>query len=179
MRILFVCTSNTGRSFMAEALMKELVDAAADEDRIQKGDLKVSSAGLFAVEDDEANDGAVEALATLYKIKNEKHKAKKLTDDMIEDSDLIFTMEENQKHAILDCYPESEGKVYSLKEYALGSQGDEDDVDEDDALPGNTIDVEDPYGGDLDNYVECAEEIMELVTLVFEKLAGKKNPGDK
>ncbi len=173
MRILFVCTGNTCRSFMAEAMMKELVDEAADDDRLQKGDLKVSSAGLFAVEDDEANECAVEALEKLYDIKNDKHKAKKLTEEMIEENDLIFTMEENQKHAILDCYSEAEGKVYSLKEFAIGSQGDDSDVDEDDALLGNNIDVEDPYGGDIENYMECAEEIMELVKLTLEKLEDK------
>ncbi len=173
MNILFVGTGNTGRSYMAEALLRELADEASDDDRLQKGELKVASAGLFAVEDEEASEEAREAVTKLYDIKKEKHKACKLTEEMIEESELVITMEENQKHAILDCYPEAEGKVYSLKEYALGSQGDADDVDEDDALPGNTIDVEDPYGGDLDNYIECAEEIMELVRLMLKKLEDK------
>ena len=57
--------------------MEELIDGQEDDDRLQKGELKVSSAGLFAVEGDEANEDALEALEKLYKIKGEKHKARK------------------------------------------------------------------------------------------------------
>jgi protein-tyrosine-phosphatase len=163
---------------MAETLMEELIDGQEDDDRLQKGELKVSSAGLFAVEGDEANEDALEALEKLYKIKGEKHKARKLTEEMTEESDLIFTMEESQKHAILDCYPETEGKVFSLKEYAIGSRGDDVDGDEEDILLDKNIDVEDPYGGDEENYRECAEEIRELVEIVLKKILAQK-PEDK
>lgn len=170
MRILFVCTGNTCRSYMAESLMKELLDDPPADDRLPKEDIKISSAGLFAVEGDEANEEAEKALKKLYGIENEKHKARQLTEEMAEESDLIFTMEESQKHAILDCYPDAEGKVFSLKEFALGQQGEDDEEDIDDPLGGNKIDVDDPYGGDLENYMECAQEIMELLKLSLKKL---------
>lgn len=172
MRILFVCTGNTCRSYMAESIMKELADDPPPEDRLPKGELKISSAGLFAVEGDEANEEAEKALKKLYGIENEKHKARQLTEEMAEESDLIFTMEESQKHAILDCYPETEGKVFSLKEFALGQQGEDGEEDAGDPLGGNRIDVDDPYGGDLETYMECAQEIAELLKLLMKKLSG-------
>ena len=50
--ILFVCTANTCRSFLAEYLMESLLDEA-------DLNLDVHSAGIFAVEDDEPTEEAV------------------------------------------------------------------------------------------------------------------------
>ena len=160
MRILFVCTGNTCRSFMAEQLMEELIGDASDDDRLQKGEIKVSSAGLFAVEGDEASEYAVKALDKLYDIDCDKHKARQLDEDVIEDADLILTMTDSQKHAIADAYEDFEDKVFILKEFAIGPDGDEEE----------NIDVDDPYGGDLEEYMACAEEIKALVDLTFEKI---------
>ena len=160
MRILFVCTGNTCRSFMAEQLMDKLVEDASDEDRLQKGDIKASSAGLFAVEGDEASEHAVKALKKLYGMDSDKHKAKQLDEEMVKDADLVLTMTDSQKHAIAETYDEYEDKVFTLKEFAIGPAGDEDE----------SVDVDDPYGGDFDEYKECAEEIKALLDIVLSKL---------
>ncbi|MBQ8165052.1 MAG: low molecular weight protein arginine phosphatase [Clostridia bacterium] len=165
MRVLFVCTGNTCRSFMAEQLMEELIDDASDDDRLQKGEIKVSSAGLFAVEGDEASDFAVKALDKLYNIDCDRHKARQLDEEVIEDADLILTMTDSQKHAIADAYEDFEDKVFTLKEFAIGPAGDEDE----------NIDVDDPYGGELEEYMACAEEIKALVDITFEKIIAMEN----
>ncbi len=160
MRVLFVCTGNTCRSFMAEQLMNMLTDEAEDGDRLQKGEVKVSSAGLFAVDGDEASENAVKALEKLYDMDCDKHKAKQLDEDMVEDADLILTMTDSQKHAIAETYDEYEDKVFTWKEFAIGPAGDEDE----------SVDVDDPYGGDIDEYMECAEEIKALLEIILAKL---------
>ena len=53
--------------------------------------------------------------------------------------------------------PMAKGKVYTLMEY-VGSQGD----------------VQDPYGGDLEEYEECAQEIYDALVDVAEKIADKQ-----
>ena len=66
-------------------------------------------------------------------------------------SDLILTMTEGHKQ-ILE--PLAKGKVYTLLEYA-GSSGD----------------ISDPYGGDLEEYEEVAQEIYDALVDVAEKIA--------
>ena len=140
--------------------MDKLSEEASDEDRLQKGDIKSSSAGLFAVDGDEASEYAVKALKKLYGMDCDKHKAKQLDEEMVEDADLILTMTDSQKHAITETYDEYEDKVFTLKEFAVGPSGDDDE----------SVDVEDPYGGDMEEYMECAEEIKALLEIILSKI---------
>ena len=99
--ILFVCTANTCRSFLAEYLMESLVEEA-------DLNLKVHSAGIFAVEDDEPTEEAVEILEEIYEIDGSKHRATPMTEELAEDSDYIFTMDLDLKHTLIEAYPEQE-----------------------------------------------------------------------
>lgn len=115
--ILFVCTGNTCRSSMAEALAKYyLSNKGKDEVNIA-----VHSAGTGAVDDDLASYESRKVMSEL-KIDLEKHRAKLLTPALIEEADLILTMTKRHKEHIVCVAPQARGKVYLLKEYAEGPE---------------------------------------------------------
>ncbi len=142
MNILFVCTGNTCRSPMAAAIMNKI----AKENEM---DIKASSAGIFAEEGSGASENAVRAMR-LYEISLKDHKATQLTEKMINEADIVLTMTEGQKLMIEGYAPE---KIFSLYEF-LSSEGD----------------IADPYGGDLDEYNETAQEIYDALVDVAESL---------
>ncbi len=151
--ILFVCTANTCRSFLAEYLMESLLE---DADL----DVDVHSAGIFAVEDDEPTEEAVEILEEVYEIDGSKHRATPMTEELAEECDCILTMDMDLKHTLIEAYPEQEDKIYTLLEYAYG----------DDGLDG-TLDIEDPYRGDDEDYAGCAALIVDALRAMLPKLA--------
>lgn len=143
MNILFVCTGNTCRSAMAAAIMNKI----AVENEL---DIRIESAGIFAREGGSASENAIKALAE-YGIDLTSHSAQSVTEDLIKQCDVILTMTEAHKKLL---EPMAEGKVYTLLEYS-GSEGD----------------ITDPYGGDLEEYEECAREIYDALVDVAEKIA--------
>ena len=142
MNILFVCTGNTCRSPMAAAIMDKI---AVENDL----DVFIESAGIFAEEGKMASENAVEAMKK-YNIDLTGHRTQPVTDDLLKQCDLILTMTEGHKQLIEQLAP---GKVFTLKEYA-----------------GDNGDISDPYGGDLEEYIETAEEIYDALVDVAEKL---------
>ncbi|MDD3839517.1 MAG: protein tyrosine phosphatase [Clostridia bacterium] len=114
--ILFVCTGNTCRSSMAEALFRDMfVQAGKDTQGIQ-----VVSAGISAVPGEKASPQAICVMKEMG-IDISEHRSTKLTKRLVDRADLIFTMTMAHKDNVLRVYPEAEGKVFTLKEYANGS----------------------------------------------------------
>lgn len=146
MNILFVCTGNTCRSPMAQALL----EAEAKKNKL---DINVKSAGIFALDGDNPSRGAIEALE-VENIDLRNHKATMVKRDLLEESDLILTMSRSHKTTLLSKYKFVKGKIFTLKEYAYG-------VDED---------VEDPFGGDVHIYNMTKEEIKSALKEIIKKL---------
>lgn len=143
MNILFVCTGNTCRSAMAAAIMNKI---AVENDL----DVLIESAGVFAEIGRSASENAVKALEK-YNIDLSSHSSKPVTDELMEKSDLILTMTEGQKMLLGAMAGD---KVHTLLEFS-GSHGE----------------IHDPYGGDLEEYEECAREIYDALTDLAEKIA--------
>ncbi|MBU9724367.1 MULTISPECIES: low molecular weight protein arginine phosphatase [Bacillaceae] len=105
--ILFVCTGNTCRSPMAEAIfLKE-----------QSGKFEVKSAGIHAIEGMPMSEGAQTVLSNRNMIDN--HKSSVLSRDLIDWADVVLTMTENHRRSVIELYPENHEKIYTLKEYIL------------------------------------------------------------
>ncbi|MDR7239344.1 low molecular weight protein arginine phosphatase [Neobacillus drentensis] len=142
-RILFVCTGNTCRSPMAEAILKN-----KQIDRVE-----VRSAGIYAANGSEASTHAKKVLEDNGIAHN--HRSSLLTRAEVEWADLILTMTFSHKMAILQQYPQMGQKVFTLKEYS----------DE-----GSGSDVVDPYGGSLAMYEETFRELNGLIDKAIGKL---------
>ncbi|MBQ7985645.1 MAG: low molecular weight protein arginine phosphatase [Clostridia bacterium] len=142
MNVLFVCTGNTCRSPMAAALFNKI---AVEKDL----PVKIESAGLFANDGDTASAEAI-AVMRDYDIDLLGHHAQTINTELLEKSDLVLTMTGAHK-MVLEQYLGD--KVYTLMEFA--------DMDGD---------IPDPYGGDIDEYKECAKTLYNALLKVAEKI---------
>jgi protein-tyrosine phosphatase len=106
--ILVVCVGNICRSPMAEALLR---DALRGQEEVT-----VESAGLGAVVDYPAAEHA-EVLMAERGLDISGHRARQLTPDLINASDLILVMEAGHKRAIDAEDPAARGKVHRLCEW--------------------------------------------------------------
>ena len=127
---------------MAEALLRrELKDET---------DVSVSSAGLGALVDYPAAEHA-EVLMAEHGVDISGHKARQLTPELVNASDLILVMEAGHKRAIDAENPAARGKVYRLCEW----QG---------------IDIPDPYRQPRDAFEEALQLIERGVQDWVEKI---------
>jgi protein-tyrosine-phosphatase len=147
MNLLFVCSGNTCRSPMAEALARKIASRRGIED------LSVSSAGTNAWDNVPATDEAL-LVGMERDIDLTGHRARKLTSSIVSEADLIFVMTSGHLEQVKQLG--GRGKVHVIDEYASGAanQG-----------------VADPYGGDLEAYRHTADMLEQELEKLFDRLA--------
>jgi protein-tyrosine-phosphatase len=132
---------------MAEVLARRLLAQSGNT-------LRVSSAGLRAPEGQPASENAV-LIAREHGEDLSRHRTRPLNLELVRESDLILTMTQDHRDAILRTYPSARGKVYSLPEFSgLVERGD----------------LVDPYGGDPARYRETWASIEEHLRAALPRL---------
>ena len=122
MNILFVCTANVSRSFLAQHLLRHELWSH------EIYDISVSSAGIISNPDASADPRMVDHL--LQKgIRSEEHKARQITKEDVDWAHRILVMEKRHADIIHEMWPEAKAKVDFLGRFSSGGLIDDDIID--------------------------------------------------
>jgi|SRR5882672_1391649 len=140
--LLFVCTGNTCRSPMAEALARKML---ADRLQVKESELpdrgyKVLSAGTSAGHGGAAAEEA-EQVVKKFGADLTRHESRPVTVSMIEEADKVWVMTPRHRKTLVEWMPEHAAKIQLLDPSGK--------------------DVDDPIGGSLEMYRSVAKQIHE------------------
>jgi len=139
--VLFVCSGNTCRSPMAEALLKTMVSEEY---------CTVRSAGILPTQGMPASQYSREVVEE-FGGSLEKHRSRQITDSLIEWADIIFVMGYKHYDHILDISPSAAVKTFLLKEYKRRVKYNE---------------ISDPVGRDRSAYEAAARDMLPSLKLI-------------
>ncbi|WP_404423242.1 low molecular weight protein arginine phosphatase [Nibricoccus sp. IMCC34717] len=148
--ILTVCTANICRSPMAGALLQHALRGQAEPLR----SLKVFSAGVAARAGERASAHSVTALKKVG-IALESHASQPVTRDLLAGALAVFCMTESHRAMIQMQFDPPPRHLYLFREFLP---------------PPADPEIGDPYGGSLDDYEACRDEMVEAVPGIIQFL---------
>ena len=148
-KILFVCTANICRSPMAAAMFNALAEDGGLSFRAE-------SAGTTALEGRPMAENALAALeeAGIYP---EPHRARRVSEAMIEESELVLVMTPQHATTLRRLGGDPPRGIHSLPEYATGAAG---------------VGIADPHGLTIDAYRNTLRQLYEYMEHVRGRLEG-------
>ena len=143
MKILFVCTANICRSFMAERIFRKKSEKSG------RSDISVLSASLFDMKGAPPDPKAADLLVEKG-FDGHGHKSRLLTEEMAAETDMILVMEQQHRDMIIEKHPDAAGKIFLLKPfYGSCTQPDSNYMN----------DISDPHKRSSYHYRLCFAEI--------------------
>lgn len=145
-KVLFICTANVCRSPMAERLFAKEIAQRHLPKRIDS-----YSAGLSAMDGDKASQNSIDACKEIG-IDISDHRSSGLTRSSLEEASAIFCMTESHR-ALINMYFElPQGyPIFLMREF----------------VEGESKELPDPYGQDLDVYRQCRDHMLEAMPSII------------
>ena len=140
-KVLIVCIGNICRSPSAEKILQ----AKAPQ-------LEVSSAGISALVDKPIDKNAAQQLDK-HGYSSQNHSARQLTEQLIQEAELVLVMEEFQQRRLMRDYPSSSGKVMLLGKWL------------------NNLEINDPYRKSSEAFALVFDQIERACDAWSEKLS--------
>jgi protein-tyrosine-phosphatase len=148
--IVTVCTANICRSPMAEALLRHALSAQPEPLK----SMRIVSAGVAARAGDRVSENSVVALKKVG-LDIKAHTSQPLTKQLLNEAVAIFCMTESHRAMIQLTYEPVPRHVYLFREFMPRSAAKE---------------IGDPYGGPLNEYEACRDEMVEAIPSLVEFL---------
>jgi protein-tyrosine phosphatase len=149
MNMLFICTANISRSFLAEMLLRHEID--------QKNikDIFVSSAGMNAAPGYPPDSKMIEYLLNQNK-RVVDHASRQVRQEDVDGADCIFVMEKKQADEIIRRWPQAAEKVELLGSYVSANSAADD--------------IMDPYGRSSYHYRLAQSQISLAIDKILQNL---------